>query len=117
MRHGGGRPPGPFPSLIALALGAAAAAAAGGLKLYPDRTVIVAVCVYGFLFTLGLAAVWGRPNPPAARWGLTLFACCDLCLMLYYALGRAYFPGMLVWVFFLPGQALLALSVVRKPNG
>lgn len=117
VRHGRGRPPRPIPSLIALALWAAAAAVAAGRGMYPDRTVILAVCAYGFLFTLGLAAVWGRPNPAAARWGLTLFAGCDFCLMLYYAMGRAFFPGMLVWVFFLPGQVLLALSAVRRPDG
>ncbi len=38
---------------------------------------------------------------------------CDVCLALYYALGFAFLPGILVWAFFLPSQILLAVSPIR----
>lgn len=110
FRHGKGRLPRPVLFFIAVPFWAVLAVVALRWDLYPDKAVAAAVCLYGLLFTVGLVVVWKYENTALARWGMTFFACCDVCLMLYYGLDFALVPGILVWFFFLPAQVMLALS-------
>lgn len=42
--------------------------------------------------------------------GLTLFVCCDICVGLHNILPRETIASFLMWVFYLPSQALIVLS-------
>ena len=49
--------------------------------------------------------------------GLTLFLCCDICVGVFNSPGIApgwleHFSGIGMWLFYLPGQVLIALSAL-----
>lgn len=83
--------------------------------------VIAAGALYAVSFALSLSAAaltakkkYPHPNSLFVVWGMGLFACCDVCVAFNY-----FFPGSaypLMWVFYLPGQALLSMSGIRPQS-
>lgn len=60
------------------------------------------------------AIAWSRPRLRLFALGLTLFACCDVCVGLFNS--SALFPSLYhaayvgMWLFYLPSQVLIVLS-------
>lgn len=92
-------------------------------SLVPIYTI---AAVYGFMliFNLVSAITYSRKNTnPAAlylKYGFIAFVCCDSCVALRHIILDGYLPefflpasAFLVWVFYLPSQALLSHSSFR----
>ncbi|MDR1619832.1 MAG: lysoplasmalogenase [Clostridiales bacterium] len=107
---------------------AIAAVAAAGCAFLPQAegalglpSYYFAAVVYAALILTNTACAFFAKAPQKNRalmlWGMTLFLLCDVCVALYQLLppGGVTFrvAGVLMWVFYLPAQVLLALSAAR----
>ena len=99
-----------------------AALAAAGLLGALDGLTALSLFYFSQLIGNAVESLLLRPGYPGFGAGLLLFACCDLCVGLQNL--SAWFPaaaGPLVdfarvgmWLFYLPSQVLISLSVKRK---
>jgi len=64
------------------------------------------------VFTSGKMAEFPYRNKHFARWGLSLYFLCDI-FVLFYNLGFGDKLVFFIWLAYLPGQLLLALSSWR----
>lgn len=88
-----------------------------------NQTLIYLVAVYASLFLINVIESYtlfcGGIKMKVFAVGLTLFVCCDICVLLYnlgsfvsvgYGEQTAEFFVKLSWIFYLPSQCLIALS-------
>lgn len=87
------------------------------LLLLPIEPLFIAATLYAMSFICSLSAAFHSKeryphlNGQFIVFGMLLFACCDVCVAIHYL-----FPGLaypLLWIFYLPGQALLSVSGLR----
>lgn len=103
---------------LALALGVAGIARA----FVPFDALFLLAGVYAVMLVLAVlrAIAWARRSEGSAKpmyvmLGMVLFLCCDVFVMLFNVAGAGIF-AVLSWVFYLPSQALLALSGVMRES-
>jgi hypothetical protein len=90
------------------------------LLMLDMEPLYIAAALYAIAFICSLSAVFAvwrqypQPNGRMILWGMLLFACCDICVGLNYLFPGSAYP--LLWIFYLPGQALLSVSGIRKSN-
>lgn len=106
-----------WPVRLGLSLGVLALLAALG-QLDPLSGLSV---VYFVNFACNAAQSWALPGERLFSLGLTLFLCCDACVGVFNR--PALFPPALsafaqtgMWLFYLPGQVLLALSGLSRSS-
>jgi len=108
-----------LPALVGLFL-----AAIGFIFLDPIYTV-TAIYAGLFIFNIYVTARHLKRNRVLVITGLLLFAACDICVLLFnlprYFGAPAWLRdiNLLIWVFYLPSQTLLAVSAVnwrKKPH-
>jgi hypothetical protein len=77
--------------------------------------LFTAAALYAAAFAMSLGAAFAirkqHPNGHLIIPGMLLFACCDICVGLNYLFPGAFYP--LMWIFYLPSQALLAASATN----
>ncbi|MCL2187534.1 MAG: lysoplasmalogenase family protein [Defluviitaleaceae bacterium] len=85
--------------------------------------VVVYACLFGASIFLNFYYRRTLHNAPLVLAGLVLFVLCDICVMLFNI--PRYFDVLenfmrllpLIWVFYLPAQALLAVSAIDFKRG
>ena len=86
------------------------------LLLLNIEPLFIAAVMYAAAFACSLVAAFAAkprypyPNGRLVVWGMLLFACCDICVGINYLFPGSAYP--LLWIFYLPGQALLSISGV-----
>lgn len=109
-KSGGGTGP-----LLRLALSLASLAALARLGLLDALNALSMLYFSNFLCNvLRAARLPGRPGR-LFFWGLLLFLCCDVCVGIFNQPGLfppalSVFAAVGMWLFYLPGQVLIALS-------
>lgn len=113
LRENGGR--GHWTVRLLLTVGALALLAALGI-LTPLNALALA---YFSNFLCNTIQSWALPGRRLRLFslGLTLFLCCDICVGVFNSPGIApgwleRFSGIGMWLFYLPGQVLIALSAL-----
>jgi len=87
------------------------------LLLFHIEPLFIAAMLYAVAFVCSLSAAFAakkqypEPNGLFVVLGMLLFACCDICVGLNYLFPGSAYP--LLWIFYLPGQALLSASGIR----
>ena len=85
---------------------------------------IATIYAFMLLFNLVSAITYSRKNSDSAsfylKYGFIAFICCDFCVALRYVILDGFLPefllpatAFLVWVFYLPSQALLSHSSLK----
>jgi hypothetical protein len=105
-----------LPLLIQLALCLAALSA---LLFAKTPIVTLLAAIYGICFLFSVAAAirfrkrWPMPNQILMPLGMILFFLCDINVGLYNVFSYQPIFRVLFWIFYLPSQALLAVSAKR----
>ena len=106
-----------------------AAICAAGAVLFPDDAALVCLAGFYFLNLLFNAGEALALAPRGKRYilfaaGLILFAGCDICVGLnagytvglYIGSAGLYAVNLLIWIFYMPSQILLAMSATKKED-
>lgn len=115
--------------LLAVRAVCSAAILAAGAALFPDDAALVCLAGFYFLNLLFNAGEALALTPRGKRYilfaaGLVLFAGCDVCVGLnagytvglYIGSAGLYAVNLLIWIFYMPSQILLAMSATEKSD-
>ncbi|MCC8141141.1 MAG: lysoplasmalogenase [Lachnospiraceae bacterium] len=86
--------------------------------LFNGQNLVAGIYFSMILVNMVMSWTYGKNVPRLFALGLTLFVCCDICVGLYnlYWLlpdGLYAFTRIGMWMFYLPSQVLIALSMIK----
>jgi len=90
------------------------------LLLFNTELLFIVAALYAVAFICSLSSAFAaKKRYSYTTWmfvvcGMSLFACCDISVGINYLIPGSAYP--LLWIFYLPGQALLSVSGMRQSD-